>query len=341
MDQAISTKIKKILKAKANKAKISYKSPKQIAKQSQVVIINQDRPKRRYTRRGKATAGGGGGGGGDSKIVYIPISQPNFNIPAQNPQIISQPIPQMIRDFQATPVYRNPLRMEPFRSALNPPPFNQNRPAPANIEGNLDEIPMPSPPPLEPEIVLEPNSIFMPSTPVSAYPIMPSSTPGQGFTENVAVNQLNQQVQDEVAAYDDFGGYDAQAEEERRMRLAKQLSGGEYYQRRGRIQTSDSEGESVRGGGGGGGGAMSESDEGKKSSNKGRPFTALTQQDRDSIQLYIFAKNDKDLKKGLSAEDKNLYKRGRKLITQNKKNNPEVIAIQQDAYNTMSKGRGK
>jgi hypothetical protein len=230
--------------------------------------------------------------------------------------------------------------MEPFRSALNPPPFNQNRPAPANIEGNLDEIPMPSPPPLEPEIVLEPNSIFMPSTPVSAYPIMPASTPGQGFTENLAVNQLNQQVGEELKAYDDFGGYDAQAEgEARQIRLAKQLSGGEQYQKRGRIQTSDSEGESVRSGGGGG--AISESDAGKKSSNKGRPFTALTQQDRDSIQLYIFAKNDKDLKKGLSAEDKNLYKRGRLILSQNKKNNPEVIAIQQDAYNTMSKGRGK
>jgi hypothetical protein len=336
MDQAISAKIKKILKARSNKAKISYKSPKQIARQSQVVIINQDRPKRRYTRRGKATAGGGGG---DSKIVYIPISQPNFNIPAQNPQAIRQEIPQMIRDFQATPIYRNPLRMEPFRSALNPPPFNQNRPAPANIEGNLDEIPMPSPPPLEPEIVLEPNSIFMPSTPVSAYPIMPSSTPGQGFTENVAVNQLNQQVQDEEKAYDDFGGYDAQAEEERRMRLAKQLSSGEQYQRRGRIQTSDSEGESVRGGGGGG--AMSESDTGKKSSKKGRPFTELTQRDRYAIELYIFAKNDKALKKGLSAENKILYTRGREIISQNKKNNPEVIAIQQDAYNKLSKGEGK
>ena len=339
MDQAISAKIKKILKAKANKAKISYKSPKQIAKQSQVVIINQDRPKRRYTRRGKATMGGGGGGG-DSKVVYIPISQPNFNIPAQNPQIISQPIPQMIRDFQPTPIYRNPLRMEPFRSNLNPAPFNQNRPAPANIEGNLADVPIASPPPLEPEIVLEPNSIFMPSTPVSAYPIMSSSSPTQGFTENVAVNQLNQQIGEELKAYDDFGGYDAQAEgEARQIRLAKQLSSGEQYQRRGRIQTSDSEGESVRSGGGGG--AMSESDTGKKSSNKGRPFTELTQQDRDSIQLYIFAKNDKDLKKGLSAEDKNLYKRGRLILSQNKKNNPEVIAIQQDTYNIMSKSRGK
>jgi len=330
MDQAISAKIKKILKARAGKAKISYKSPKQIAKQSQVVIINQDRPKRRYTRRGKATMGGGGGGS-DSKIVYIPTSFPNFNIPAQNPQIIRQEIPQMIREFQPTPVYRNPLRMEPFRTALNPPPFNQNRPAPANIEGNLDEIPLPSPPPLEPEIVLEPNSIFMPSTPVSAYPIMSSSSPTQGFTQNQAVNQLNQQVGEELKAYDDFGGYDAQAEDERRMRLAKQLSGGEFYQRKGRIQTSDSESEIASRGGGGGGGYMSMSEaEGGKKTNKGRPFTALTEEDKGNIQLYIFAKNDKALKRDLTESDKKNYSRGRRLISQNKKKNPEVISLIQD-----------
>lgn len=289
MDKAISTKIKKILKGRPSKAKISYKSPKQVAKQSQVVIINQDRPKRTYTKRGKATAGGSGGS--DSKVVYIPTYSPNFNIPAQNPQIISQPIPQMVREFQPTPVYRNPLRMEPFRTALNPPPFNQNRPAPANIEGNLDEIPMPSPPPLEPEIVLEPNSIFMPSTPVSAYPIMSSSSPTQGFTQNQAVNQLDQQVGEELKAYDDFGGEDAQ------MRLGKQLSGGEYYQRQREM---------------------------------GMAAESLSQQDIEAVQLYIYTKGKPEFLKGFTDEEREIYKRGRQL-SQTRQNNPVIIQILKDA----------
>jgi hypothetical protein len=294
MDKAISTKIKKILKTKATKTKISYKSPKQIAKQSQVVIINQEKPKRRYTKRGKAMMGGGGG---DSKIVYIPISQPNFNIPAQNPQIISQPIPQMIRDFQPTQIYRNPLRMDPFQAALNPAPFNQNKPGPSNIEGNLADVPIASPPPLQQDIVLEPNNLFMPSTPVPAYPIMPSSTPGQGFTENLAVNQLNQTVQDEVAAYNDFGGKDAQAEEEaRRMRLAKQLSGGEYYQR-------------------------------QREMSQNQP---LSEQDIQAVQLYIYTKGKQEFLRGFTDEEREMYKTGRKL-SQTRNTDPVIISIIKDA----------
>jgi len=293
MDQAISTKIKKILKAGSNKAKISYKSPKQIAKQSQVVIINQEKPKRRYTKRGKATASGGGG---DSKIVYIPTSFPNFNIPAQNPQIISQPIPQMIRDFQPTQIYRNPLRMDPFQAALNPAPFNQNKPSPSNIEGNLADVPIASPPPLEPEIVLEPNNLFMPSTPVPAYPIMSSSSPTQGFTENLAVNQLNQQVQEEEKAYSDFGGFDVQAEEERRVRLAKQLSGGEYYQR-------------------------------QREMSRNQP---LSEQDIQAVQLYIYTKGKPEFLRGFTDEEREIYKTGRKL-SQTRNTDPIIISIIKDA----------
>jgi hypothetical protein len=337
MDQAISAKIKKILKAKANKAKISYKSPKQIAKQSQVVIINQDRPKRRYTRRGKATTGGGGGG--DSKIVYIPISQPNFNIPAQNPQIISQPIPQMIRDFQPTPIYRNPLRMEPFRSNLNPAPFNQNRPAPANIEGNLADVPIASPPPLEQEIVLEPNSIFMPSTPVSAYPIMPASTPGQGFTENLAVNQLNQQIGEELKTYDDFGGYDAQAEGERRVRLIKQLSGGQFYAENPEYSQPMSESESDLGSVRGGGGGEGEGEKGKRKYS-GRGPSKLSQEETVALQTYYRAKLDKNYKNMIQStqEGKTLFTAGSGIASA-KKNNPYVIALKADITDKFGGGK--
>jgi hypothetical protein len=289
MDKAISTKIKKILKAKPSKAKISYKSPKQVAKQSQVVIINQDRPKRSYTKRGKATASGGGSG--DSKVVYIPTSSPNFNIPAQNPQIIRQEIPQMVREFQPTQIYRNPLRMDPFISALNPAPFNQNKPGPSNIEGNLANVQIAPPPPLEPEIVLEPNSLFMPSTPVPAYPIMPGSSPTQGFTENQAVNQLNQQVQKEEKAYEDYGGFDAQ------MRLSKQLSGGEYYQRQREM---------------------------------GMAAESLSQQDIEAVQLYIYTKGKPEFLRGFTDEEREIYKRGRQL-SQTRQNNPVIIQILKDA----------
>jgi hypothetical protein len=338
MDQAISAKIKKILKAKANKAKVSYKSPKQVSKQSQVVIINSEKPKRRYTKRGKASTGGGGGDGGQ-KVVYIPQYIPNMSIPMSSPQEIRQPIPQMIREFQPTATYRNPLRMEPFRSALNPPIFTENKPNPRNMDQYLPENSLPTPPPVMPDIVLEQNHLDMPTSPAPTLEIHPSSFSGQGFTENKAVNQLNRRIQKEIKAYEDFGGYDANSPRE--PDVFGQISpiaetsvgeeiGGYYRQRkRGQIQI-ESEGESSVGGGGG-----------QKPSNKGRPFTALTEQDKEAIQLYIYAKNDKELKKGLTESDKAIYKRGRLIISQNKSRNPEVVAAKQEAYNMMAKGGKK
>jgi len=339
MDQAISAKIKKIIRAKVSKAKVSYKSPKQVAKQSQVVIINSEKPKRRYTKRGKATMGGGGGDGGQ-KFVYIPQYIPNMSIPMSHPQDIRQPIPQMIREFQPTATYRNPLRMEPFRSALNPPIFNENKPNPRNMDQYLPENSLPTPPPVMPDIVLEQNHLEMPASPAPTLPIHPSSFSGQGFTENKAVNQLNNRIQKEINAYEDFGGYDANSPREpdvfgqtsplTNTPVGEEI-GGYYRQRkqRGQIQI-ESEGESSVGGGGG-----------QKPSNKGRPFTALTQQDKEAIQLYIYAKNDKELKKGFGESEKALYKRGRLIISQNKSKNPEVLAVKQDAYSIMAKGGKK
>lgn len=300
--------IKKVRANRGKENKINYKSQKQANKQT--VIINLDKPKRRYTRRGKSGGGGGGQGRGGSdgdypRIVYVPTSLPNFSIPSQQPQAIRQEIPPMMNQFEPVRTYRNPLRMEPFRSALNPPPFTEVKPSPSFGEADLPEQQVPVPNPVMPEIPLEQNFLEMPASPAPTEPIFPSSFAGQGFTENVAVNQLNQQVEKEEKAYDDFGGYDAYSPRER----------GNFRDVLGQIPISPLT--PAEGGGGGGGG------------NRGRRFSALSENDKESIALYLYAKNDpayKDVKK----TNKEQYQRGRLILSQNKKNNPEVIAYRDE-----------
>ena len=329
MDSKIPASLKKyIKKARANRRenKISYKSPKQIAKQNQIVIINQEPIRRRgpYKKRGGGGGGAGGGDGGNQypRIVYIPQSVPNMTIPMNNPQQISQPIPPSMTQFLPRPVYRNPLRLEPFRTALNPPPFTQNNPSPVNMEQNIFTPPPQSPPPLEPDIVLEQNRLIMPSTPVQAFPITPGGTIGQGFTENQAVNQLNEEVLKEEKAYSDFGGDDAQ-----QMRLAKQLSGGSFYESQKSLFESESDSprsDIGRGGGGGGSGG---------SGRRGRPFSSLTAD--QELALYTFYKYKYDTttrRKLFDKESQILYDTGRKL-DKDKKNNPEVIKIREFVSN--------
>jgi hypothetical protein len=330
MDKIPASLKKYIKKARANRRenKISYKSPKQIAKQNQIVIINQDPIRRRgpYKKRGIAGGSGSGGGSGEGgnqypRIVYIPQSVPNMTIPMNNPQQISQPIPPSMTQFLPRPVYKNPLRLEPFRSALNPPPFTENKPSLFNMEQNIFTQPKESPPPLEPDIVLEPNRLFMPSTPVQAFPITSGGNIGQGFTENQAVNQLNEEVLKEEKAYADFGGEDAQ-----QMRLAKQLSGGSFYESQKKFFESEPESDSPRsdiGIGGGGGG----------SGRRGRPFTSLTAD--QELALYTFYRYKYDTanrRKLFDKEAQILYDKGRKL-DKDKKNNPEVIKIREFVAN--------
>jgi hypothetical protein len=401
MDPAIPAHLKKyIKKARATRVKenkISYKSPKQVAKQNQIVIIGDTSGrKRQYIKRGTASSGGGGGGVDYPRIVYIPQSIPNMSIPMSNPQEIRQPIPPSVHGFQSQPVYRNPFRMQPFRTALNPPPFTENKPLEHTADKSIFTAPQSPPPPLEPDIVQEPNFLDIRSTPIVALnpvspgidiippsttpvqpepfspvqlkpvtpiatevdlsrepsavnafrvlPIMINQPPNQGMTQNLAVNQLNSETMSELKAYQDFGGYDASTDAER-MRLAKQLSGGDFYAKRNRPSTSSSESEREReviayrprgasesGGGGGGGGGTS---------NKGRPFTALTTAERDAIEIYLYGKNDVQLKKGFNQSEKAEYKRGRLLLSQNKSNNPEVIALKQNVMNNIAKGGRK
>jgi len=307
--------IKKVRAKKVKENKIQYKSQKQTAKQNQIVIINQEKPKRKYTKRGGSGGGGGGGHGGSDgdypRIVYVPTSLPNFSIPSQQPQAIIQEIPPMMNQFQPVRTYQNPLRMEPFRSALNPPPFTQNKPAPNFGEAYLPEQQVPVPNPILPDIPLERNFLDMPASPAPTEPIFPSSFAGQGFTENYAVNQLNREVRQEEEAFDDYGGYDAQSPREN--------SGEESIS----PLTISPLTEVATGGGGGGRG------------NRGRPFTRLSQYDKDSIALYLYAKDDLAQRRSYNDLEKQQYQRGRLLLTQNKKNNPEVVAYRRELEDVL------
>jgi hypothetical protein len=329
MDSKIPAQLKKyIKKARANRRenKITYKSPKQVAKQNQVVIINQESRKRGpYKKRGIGGNGGSGGGsdGQYPRIVYIPQSVPNMSIPMHNPEQIRQDIPQMMNHFAAQPVYRNPFRMEPFRTALNPPPFTENKPALINMDRPIFTRPLqPSPPPIEPDIVLEHNSLIMPSSPAQAYPISPGGSSSQGFTQNEAVNQLNEQILKEEKAYEDFGGDDAQ-----QMRLAKQLSGGSYYEHQQRLFGSEPLSPlsdipvRVRGSGGSG--------------NRGRPFTSLTKDEQKYLHLYYVYQYDKSKKKLDEASQRD-YEQG-KLIAKNKSGNPLVKEIKDNVIKQINK----
>jgi len=334
MDSKIPAQLKKyIKKARANRRenKITYKSPKQVAKQNQVVIINQEPRKRGpYKKRGSGGGSGSGSGGSGSdgqypRIVYIPQSIPNMSIPMHNPEQIKQDIPQMMNHFTAQPVYRNPFRMEPFRTALNPPPFTENKPLPINMDRPIFTKPLqPSPPPLEPDIVLEHNSLIMSSSPIQAYPITPGGSYSQGFVQNEAVNQLNEQILKEEKAYEDFGGEDAQ-----QMRLGKQLSGGSYYEHQRLFGSEPLSPLSdvpvpvrVRGSGGGGG-------SGGGSGRRGRPFTSLTpDQEKALYTFYAYKYDTANKRKLLDKEALALYDTGRE-IDKSKKNNPDVIKIRE------------
>jgi hypothetical protein len=83
----------------------------------------------------------------------------------------------------------------------------------------------------------------------------------------------------------------------------------------------------VGGGGGGGGG------------NRGRPFTRLSQYDKESIALYLYAKDDLEQRRTYTEDEKQQYKRGRLLLSQNKKNNPEVVAYRKEMEDYLGVGK--
>jgi hypothetical protein len=195
---------------KANRQK---QKQKQSNKQSQVVIINQESKRRRAPNKPKSVpaSGGGGGGGGPSYIPYVipqtQLSAASYQNSAVQPVNEIQQLTQALNQFQATPMYRNPLRMAPFRNVMNPAPIQQ-------VEEPLPEPIQAPPPPEMPDIVEEQNFIEQLARPPVAVPIDSSMPVYQGFAQNQAVNDLARQQDMEVNAYEDFGGYDAQSPRE-------------------------------------------------------------------------------------------------------------------------------
>lgn len=373
MNPAIPSHLKKYLKkARASSKKenkINYKSQKQTSKQNQIVIIGDTSGKKRqYTKR---SSSGKGDGSDYPRIVYIPQSIPNMSIPMSTPQEIRQPIPPSIHEFQSQPIYRNPFRMEPLRTALNPSHFTENKPLEHIADKSIFTLPPSPPPPLEPDIVQEPNFLdiraipivtlnplspgidvirpssqsqqqeaFSPVRPVSTTPILTevdlsrespqvnalrvlpinvNQPPNQGMTQNMAVNQLNTETQAELQAYMDFGGYDASTDAEK-MRLAKQLSGGDYYEslKKRKLplspETVDSEEEIAYGGGGGG----------KVSRNRGRPKQELTQDELQAISDYSEIRYSIPPSKR-TEEQKRLFNRGQTIFYSKKRTHRQEV----------------
>lgn len=146
---------KYIKKARETKKKENKISQRQVSKQNQIVIINQDSKPKRQSRKPKQPK--------QSKkddyprMVYAPSfpQQPQPPAPiVQQPQLAppAQPAPQVPPQFQPIQIPRAPFMNEPLRSSLNPPPFSNLEPDPRNIERNLPFIPIPRQNPFTPSV---------------------------------------------------------------------------------------------------------------------------------------------------------------------------------------------
>lgn len=328
MDRIPKELKKYIKKARASKEKkIPYTSQKQSNKQQQIVVIGGP-TRRRAPNKPKSGGGGSGGspqqGPGDyPRVVYIPQTFPNMTLPGQPPSII-QEIPSSGMPFSpAAQMYRNPFRMAPFRNVMNPPPqmnpppFSNLESPPINQEQNIFTAPQSPPNPVEPDIVQEPVYVDRLSSPPMAVPIFPSSSAYQGFTINEAVNDLGSQVDMEVNAFEDFGGEDAQSPTIPTRLQRENDKINEYKRQRDGDLPYPSSIPIMSGGGGG-------------PSNKGRPFTALTEVEKEALIMYARYKDDKQGKRDFTETEKALYKRGNRLLSQNKSNNPELVSFYSD-----------
>jgi hypothetical protein len=155
MDDKIPKQLRAyIKKARATKKKENKISQKQVAKQNQIVIINQEsKPKRQTRTRVSPRTTKRGSPNDYPRMVYAPsFSQPQPPAPiAQQPQP-AQPAPQVPPQFQPIQIPRAPFMNEPLRSSLNPPSFSNLEPEPRNMEQNLPFIPIPRPNPFTPSV---------------------------------------------------------------------------------------------------------------------------------------------------------------------------------------------
>jgi len=310
------------------------KIQKQSNKQQQIVVIGG--PTRRRAPNKPRSGGDGSGGSGGSgsspqqggpgvypRVVYLPQTFPNMTIPAAQPSIVQEIPPSGMPFSPAAHIYRNQERLRPFRNVMNPPPqlnpapFSNLESPPINQEQNLFSQTRPPPNPVQPDIVQEPVYLDRLSSPPIAVPIFPSSSPVQGFVQNEAVNDLAMDTDMELAATQDYGGEDAQSSTIP-LRLQRENDKINDYKRQRDGELPFPSATPIMSAGGGG------------PSNKGRPFTALTDVEKDSIMMYARYKYDKEGKSGFDETEKALYKRGNRLLSQNKSNNPELVAFYSD-----------
>jgi hypothetical protein len=207
MSERIPANARKYIKqVRANRQK-----QKQKQSQSTTVIINQEPKRRRGPNKPKSAPASGGGGGAPPVIPYIipqtQLTAASYQNSAVQPSSEIQQLTQALNQFQATPVYRNPFRMEPFRTAMNPAPLQQ-------VEEPLPEPIQERPNPVMPDIVQEQNFVEQVARPPMAVPINQASPVVQGFAVNQARNDLDRQQDMELNAIQDFGGYDAQSPRE-------------------------------------------------------------------------------------------------------------------------------
>lgn len=332
MDRIPKELKKYIKKARASKEKkIPYTSQKQSNKQQQIVVINGSQTRRRGPNQPKSGGGGSGGSGGSPqqgsgdypRIVYIPQTFPSMTLPGQQPSIVQEIPPSGMPFSPAAQMYRNPFRMAPFRNVMNPPPqmtpapFSNLESPPINQEQNIFTQPPPPPNPVEPDIVQEPVYVDSVSSPPIAVPIFPSSSSYQGFVENQARNDLAREVDMELAATEDYGGEDA-ISPTIPLRLQRENDKINEYKRQRDGDLPFPSSIPIMSGGGGG------------PSNKGRPFTALTEVEKEALIMYARYKDDKQGKSEFTDTERALYKRGNRLLSQNKSNNPELVSFYSD-----------
>jgi hypothetical protein len=308
---------KYIKQVRANRQKQKQKqSQKQSNKQSTTVIINPETKRKRGPNKPKS-ASTSGGGGGPSVIPYVipqtQLSAANYQNSATQPDAIQQ-LTQALNQFQATPVYRNPFRMEPFRTAMNPTPLR-------NEEAPLPQ-PAPSPPPPVREDMVEEQNYVIPV----AEEIPMSNQNYQGMSPNQSRNQLAGRIQKEV---DMLGEYNPQtptfeddSQDEIPIPSSPELK---------ETQSQDF-GQPI----------LSLEPPPLKKSGKGRPFAEVTPFQQHGIELYIIAreqglKGDRKYLASLSQSDKEAYDAGRLLVTaKNRNNNPyvaEFISMIEDKFN--------
>ena len=192
--------------------------------------------------------------------------------------------------------------METFRTAMNPAPLQ-------NEEAPLPQ-PAPSPPnPVRDEIVQEANYIVPQAVPISSNFF--------GMSQNQSNNQLAGRIQKES---DMLAEYEAQTPTEDEGFLdAIPLPSSPPPPSPKKLESSQEPP------------ILSLEQPTPKKSGKGRPFSEVTPFQQHGIELYITAREnglvgDRSFLSTLSTQDREAYNNGRILVTQNKKNNPNVIS---------------